>query len=437
MDYPRDYIIPNQEINWGTAFVVMPIRSEFDIVLNTITKVCKGLKITAQRADDISRQDIIMANILDGIAKSEIVIVDITGNNPNVFYELGIAHSLRARQSIIIITQDEDVSRSPFDIRHWSILKYDINSIGTFKANLRKKIKSNREAINYDEYLFRVLKSHSFDRDDILQFISLAKGVNNSNVGIICNILADNINISLCNRNKVHELNTYLTTLTDYKDGIFAKIAWCLKFLVFTSDFVFSQYIDTIKGMFLKDWKRDSIDLKDTDHWEFVAKVCCRIVEKQHSDRQEAIDWLTSYLRNARMGRIDRVRTMIEDFLLTIEDEKVDEALTKLLVGNSRTAKESAIDICGQKPILGAIDNLLKIIVKNEPDPHIIRSSINALTRMNVTTAGPIILDWMKNNQDKWGTQAVSSSLKSVAEKALSVLDRDSYNQLIIIKQTE
>ena len=95
------------------------------------------------------------------------------------------------------------------------------------------------------------------------------------------------------------------------------------------------------------------------------------------------------------------------------------------------------IDICGQKPILGAIDNLLKIIVKNEPDPHIIRSSINALTRMNVTTAGPIILDWMKNNQDKWGTQAVSSSLKSVAEKALSVLDRDSYNQLIIIKQTE
>lgn len=140
MDYPRDYIIPNQEINWGTAFIVMPIRDEFDIVLSAITKVCKGLKIIAKRADDISRQDIIMANILDGIAKSEIVIVDITGNNPNVFYELGIAHSLRERQSIIIITQDEDVSQSPFDIRHWSILKYDINTIEAFKTNLRKKL---------------------------------------------------------------------------------------------------------------------------------------------------------------------------------------------------------------------------------------------------------------------------------------------------------
>ena len=33
MDYPRDYIIPNQEIEVGTAFVVMPIRPEFDLPL--------------------------------------------------------------------------------------------------------------------------------------------------------------------------------------------------------------------------------------------------------------------------------------------------------------------------------------------------------------------------------------------------------------------
>ena len=114
MDYPRDYIIPNQEIEVGTAFVVMPIRPEFDLPLGVITDVCNTLGIKARRADDIARQDFIMSNILDGIAKSEIVIVDITGNNPNVFYELGIAHSLRTRQAIIIITQDEDVSKSPF-----------------------------------------------------------------------------------------------------------------------------------------------------------------------------------------------------------------------------------------------------------------------------------------------------------------------------------
>lgn len=437
MDYPRDYIIQNQDINKGMVFVVMPIRDEFCPVINAINKVCKSLKMTAQRADDISRQDIIMSNIFDGIAKSEIVVVDITGNNPNVFYELGIAHSLRARQSIIIITQDEDVSRSPFDIRHWSILKYNINEIEAFKTNLKKKIKYNRETINYDETLFHILKSHAFEKNVIYNFVVVAKTINTSNMEILCSIFVDNVDISLCNRDKILELNTYLTTIADYKDGLFAKIAWLLKYLMFTSDFVLKQYIDIINVMFLKNWKRDSIDLRDTDYWEFVAMICCRIIEKKYNNRQEAINWLVSYLKNTRMGRIDRVRAMIEDFLLTTRDEKIDEALTGLLAGTNRTAKESAIDICGQKPVLCAIDNLLKIIINNESDPHIIRSSINALTRMNVTTAGPIILDWMKKNQDKWGTQAVSSSLKSVAEKALLILDKDSYNQLISLKLDE
>lgn len=59
MDYPRDYIIPNQEIELGTAFVVMPIRPEFDLPLGIITDVCNTLGIKARRADDIARQDFI------------------------------------------------------------------------------------------------------------------------------------------------------------------------------------------------------------------------------------------------------------------------------------------------------------------------------------------------------------------------------------------
>lgn len=431
MDYPRDYVIPNQEINHGTAFVVMPFQERFDVTINTITKVCKELKISAMRADDISRQDIIMANILDGIAKSEIVIVDISGANPNVFYELGIAHSLRTRQSIIIISQDKDIAQSPFDIRHWSILKYDVDHLSPFKSALKKKIQACRNSINYEEYILNLLISNAFDKDDVLRFISLAKDINSKNLELICNIIAGNADISNCNRDKIQILNTYLTTLSDYKDGQYAKIAWRIKYIAFTSEFIFSQYIDTLKSLFLKEWKRDSINLNDMNYWEFVALLCCRIIEKQHKDKQDAIDWLVSYLKNPRMGRIDKVRTMIENFLLTIQDKDVDNALIRLLTANNHSAKESAIDICGQKPILGAIDNLLKIIIDNEPDPHIIRSSINALTRMHVTSAGPIILEWMIKNHDKWGKQAVSASLKNVAEKSLCILDEKSYNELI------
>ena len=123
------------------------------------------------------------------------------------------------------------------------------------------------------------------------------------------------------------------------------------------------------------------------------------------------------------MGRIDKVRTMIEDYLLTVPDQDVDIAVSKLIQGNSRTAKESAIDIVGQKPIYYAVDSLINIINNDEPDPHIVRSCINALTRMKIVSAAPLIVKWMSNNQDKWGNQAVSASLKNVAQNALEVLD--------------
>lgn len=40
---------------------------------------------------------------------------------------------------------------------------------------------------------------------------------------------------------------------------------------------------------------------------------------------------------------------------------------------------------------------------------------------MEVKIAGPLIYNWMENNRDKWGEQAVSASLMHVAENALQL----------------
>jgi len=436
MDYPRDYTGTNLDINIGTAFIIMPIKQELDMTLAIITEVCENLNIKAQRADDITKQDIIMSSILNGIAKSEIVIVDITGNNPNVFYELGIAHTLKHRQSVIIITQDKDIPRStPFDLRHWSIISYSYNNLALFKVNLINKINESRKYIDFEEYINRLLKSHAFDIDLIQQFIKVSKQINITNLELSCSILSENISIQSCNRDKILELNTYLTTLGDYKNGEFNKITWLLKYLLFTSDFVLSQYIDTLKTIFFKEWDRKTVHLINMDYWEMVANISFKIIEKKHKDKFDAINWLAKYLRNYRMGRIDRVRTKIEDFMLTIQDKDVDKIIIEMLTGPSRTAKESAIDICGQKPIHESINIIMQFLINNESDPHIVRSCIIALSRMNVTIAAPIILKWMEENKDKWGIQAVSASLKSVAEKALQTLDENIFNQLSKLKE--
>ena len=60
------------------------------------------------------------------IDRSRVVICDCTGRNPNVFYEIGIAHTL-GREVISITQNPEDI---PFDLRHLRYVHYLNNAEG-------------------------------------------------------------------------------------------------------------------------------------------------------------------------------------------------------------------------------------------------------------------------------------------------------------------
>ena len=433
--YPKQFLSVNMVVDKNRCFVIMPFDEKLNYVYGVIKKQLSSKGFICNRVDEIGGATPIINKILTEMLRSRYIIADLTDCNPNVFYELGIAHSLRTRQAIIIITQDEDVSKSPFDIRHWSILQYDTKNLPLFRVNLNKKIRDCRNFVDFDEYIFGLLKSYAFDGNQIHEFINSSKLINEKKIQLICNILVENTNPTLCDSNELHEIYTYLTTLGDIQNGIFKKISWILKTLVYTTEFVLSKHLDTIKNMFLNRWQKENmIVMNDTDYWELVANICSKIIEKKYKGKEDAIQWMTSYLQNQRMGRIDRVRGKIEDFLMTVKDNDVDKAVLDLIKNGNITARESAIDISGQKPIIESADILLQIISKNESNPYIIRSSINALARMKITSAGPFILEWMENNRDKWGQQAVSASLRKVAEEALNEIDKKSYLQLVNLK---
>jgi hypothetical protein len=60
------------------------------------------------------------------IDKSHVVICDLTGRNANVFYEVGIAHTL-GRETILITQNADDI---PFDLRHLRFIHYLNNAEG-------------------------------------------------------------------------------------------------------------------------------------------------------------------------------------------------------------------------------------------------------------------------------------------------------------------
>ena len=106
------------------AFVLMPFAEELsDVYKYLISDGLTTAGYEAKRADDILSQNNILGDIVEGIATSDLIVADLTGSNPNVYYELGIAHALNKK--VILLTQEID--ELPFDLRSYRVVAYSVH----------------------------------------------------------------------------------------------------------------------------------------------------------------------------------------------------------------------------------------------------------------------------------------------------------------------
>lgn len=103
------------------AFVIMPFMPKWSgYVYNELIKpAVSKAGLRPQRADEMTGRNVLQ-DIWRGIYASRLVIAEITEQNANVYYELGIAHTLGKK--VILITQNIDLV--PFDLRQQRIIVY-------------------------------------------------------------------------------------------------------------------------------------------------------------------------------------------------------------------------------------------------------------------------------------------------------------------------
>lgn len=120
------------------AFVVMPFSPELnDVYILGIREVAEGLGIVVERADEIQHNQSIPDVIRDKITSCDVVIADTSRPNPNVFYEVGMAHAMQ-KETILIC---RDAGNIPFDIRAINHVVY--TSIVELRDKLRERLRAS------------------------------------------------------------------------------------------------------------------------------------------------------------------------------------------------------------------------------------------------------------------------------------------------------
>ncbi|MEN2414220.1 hypothetical protein [Flavobacterium mesophilum] len=111
-----DFVIDEKQV-----FMLTPFNDQYRSDFKTVREVCNNLNLNCIRGDEEYVPNDIFGHILKQIVKSRLIIANITGRNPNVLYELGVAHTLN-KPTLIIAKNFNEI---PFDLNNKRIVIYE------------------------------------------------------------------------------------------------------------------------------------------------------------------------------------------------------------------------------------------------------------------------------------------------------------------------
>lgn len=129
------------------CFLICPIggpdsperRRSDDLKEFIIEPMLEEMGIKLERADTISNPGDITTKVIVEIYGADLIIADLTERNPNVFYELAIAHALR--KPVIHMIKKGEIP--PFDVQNYRYINYDVNDyrmLGPAKKELKIEV---------------------------------------------------------------------------------------------------------------------------------------------------------------------------------------------------------------------------------------------------------------------------------------------------------
>lgn len=392
--YPKQFIYEKIPVEKNRCFMLMPFSTEFDYIYGVIKKDLNDNGLICNRADEIGGSKPILNKILTEILKSRYIIADLTNYNPNVFYELGIAHSFKDAPNILLIKQKE--SKIPFDLTHLTYIEYSPDNLRFLTATIRNFIQENRYVSDFYEALnlCGIVSFVSENHDTFIDYLQNYFGIR---ISIITNILNKSDNIygedEIGNFFKDYEaliINIFTCKNIDIADGIlktyFHLIVKCQHHKV-VEQFVTHFITDLLTSYFeyqdeIMSWKTDLVILLAQN------RMLLHI----------SMPWIIGYFSRTKSSNIDLNRYKLESFLMISEDENINQIIVNSVFDENCYIREHMADIIGEKKLYFAKKNLTKQLLI-EHNYFTAASIIEALGKIGDSESLNIILNWTEGKE--------------------------------------
>ena len=387
--YPKQFRNARIPIDRKRCFVLMPFSTNFDFIYGEMKQYLLDREYLCSRADELFGSVPIMSNVLKSILQAHFVIADLTGQNANVFYELGVAHSFKDAHNIILIAQRID--DIPFDIRHLRIIIYNEENLKHLTSSVLKVIEENSYYYAFFEALQRksIISSIHDDKYDYLETLQEHFGVK---LSIVTDLL--NGHIEPYNEKDAREiLDSFLGILyTASADGKRKQLRGLMRVLSILlcqcEDFLYSHDVMT---HLLYEIKLENYPIEKNEILHLQSEFAITLATNKVFFN-ETMSWIVDYFKRSKSATVDLNRYNLERFLLTSDDIDVDAAIVSSILHENYYVREHMADIIGEKGITSGSDALIMQLGR-EGNIYTTSSIITALGKLGNKKAYPYIVE--------------------------------------------
>src|SRR5947209_17712509 len=118
------------------SLVITPFDSAGTRVLDAVRRALEEIGVEVFRFDDIGPGALWANAITDAVRSADFLVVDVTRQNPNVFYELGMAHALR--KPTILLASSDVTGALPSDLAGFPYIVYDPANMRSLVDNVQR-----------------------------------------------------------------------------------------------------------------------------------------------------------------------------------------------------------------------------------------------------------------------------------------------------------